>query len=180
MNERFPHLRRGFCIAQTNMKYHYLVLTLLSLSFVAPTSAKTRYSGEFDYRDFEPSTVYFHGHTRAEIDHLCNTGEHASTEDMEECEHREFERTVETLNRKITALTTQIKKDDSQYAKPDDEPVALPYFLKSQAAWVQYRDNYCYSYVYDLGPGTAKYIYFFECMTAMTKERTNQLAHFNE
>jgi len=162
------------------MKHHYLSLALLSVAFVAPAFPKTRYSGEFDYRDFEPSAVYFHGHSRAEIDHLCNTGDGASTEDMEECEHREFERAVETLKQKSTALMDRIKRDDDAYAKSDDDPVALPYFLKSQAAWTQYRDNYCYSYVYVLGPGSARYIYFFECMTAMTKERTEQLGHFNE
>lgn len=149
------------------MKCLCLIFTLFLLAIAAPTPAKTRYSGAFDYHDFEPSTVYFHDHTRAEIDHLCNTGDGASTEDMEACEHREFERAVSTLNRKLATLTDQIKKDDNEYAKPDDEPVALPSFLKSQAAWEQYRDNYCYSYVYDMGPGSAKYIYFFGCMTGI-------------
>jgi len=127
---------------QTNMKRSFLALAPLLLAVATVTSAKTRYSGEFNYRDFESAAVYFHGQTRKEIDHLCNTAEHASTEDLEECEHRDFERAVDALNRKVRALTAQIKKNDEQYAKPDDEPVALPSFLKSQAAWVQYRDNY--------------------------------------
>jgi len=175
-----PRFGGVFRITQTKMKYHYLTLTLLSFAFVAPVSAKTRYSGEFDYHDFEPSAVYFHGRTRAEIDHLCKTAEHASTEDLEECEHRGFERAVDALNRKVTALTAQIKKNDEQYAKPDDEPVALPSFLKSQAAWVQYRDNYCYSAAYDMGPGSEKYIRFFICMSDMTRARTKELGQFDD
>jgi uncharacterized protein YecT (DUF1311 family) len=99
---------------------------------------------------------------------------------MEECEHREFERAVDALNRKVMALTAQIKKNDNQYAKPDDEPVALPYFLKSQAAWTEYRDNYCYSAAYDMGEGSEKYLRFFMCMSGMTKARTNELGQFDD
>lgn len=142
------------------MKRYMPAVAALLLFITSITSAKTRYSGAFDYHDFEPSAVYFHGRTHAEITHLCDTGEHASTEDMEECEHREFERAAATLSRKVTALTAEIKKDDEAYAKPDDEPVALPSFLKSQKAWGEYRDNYCYSGAYDMGPGSEKYILF--------------------
>ena len=99
---------------------------------------------------------------------------------MEECEHREFERAVKALSRKLAALTARIKKNDNEYAKQDDEPVALPSFLKSQAAWVQYRDNYCYSAAYDMGPGSAKYIRFFGCMSSMTKARTKELGQFDQ
>lgn len=162
------------------MKHRYIAFAILAFTFATSALGKTRYSGEFDYHDFQPSAAYFHGQTRAQIDHLCNTGEHASTEDLEECEHRNFERAVVALNRKVTALTAQIRKNDDTYAKPNDEPAALPSFLKAQAAWVQYRDNYCYSYVYDAGPGSAKYIYFFGCMASMTEARTKELEQFDK
>ncbi|MCC8402412.1 DUF1311 domain-containing protein [Paraburkholderia sp. MMS20-SJTN17] len=142
------------------MKRSLLALSSLSLVVSVIAFAKTRYSGEFDYHDFRPSAVHFHRHTRAQIDHLCKTGDGASAEDMEEREHREFERSTEELNKQLAALTAKIKKDDNDYAKLNDEPVALPRFLKAQAAWVQYRDNYCYSYIYDPGPGSARYIFF--------------------
>lgn len=160
------------------MKRTIATSALCLLAVTVCASGKTRYSGPFDYHDFKPSAAYFHGRSPAEVAHLCPTAEHASTEDLEECELREFERATATLKRKITELTAKIRKNDETDAKPEDEPVALPSFLEAQAAWVQYRDNYCYSAAYYMGEGSEKYIRFFICMSSMTKARTKELGQF--
>lgn len=163
-------------IRQTKMKYrcHTLALTLLSLALVTPTFSKTRYSGEFDYRSFQPSAEYFAGHTRAEVDAMCKTGKHAGTADTEQCQHRDFERATEALDQVVAALSVEYRKIDADLTV-EGEPTAFPYFLKAEAAWVKYRDNSCYSAVYEGGEASIKYIDFWYCMTTRTKDRTKEL-----
>jgi len=156
------------------MKHSLLVLAPLLLSVSTATFAKTRYSGEFDYKSYRPSAVHFAGRTRAEVDAMCNTGEHAGTEDIEQCGHRDFERATRALNQAVAALTVEYRKDDADLTR-EGEPAALPYFLKAQAAWIEYRDNSCYSSAYEMGEASLKYIEFWYCMATRTNERVKEL-----
>jgi uncharacterized protein YecT (DUF1311 family) len=161
------------------MKYSLSVLAPLLLAVSAATFAKTRYSGEFDYRSFQPSAAYFAGQTRVQIDHLCRTGEHAGTEDMEQCGRRDFERSTRALNQAVAALTVEYRKDNVDLTH-EGEPAALPYFLKAQAAWVEYRDNSCYSAAYEIGEASLKYIDFWYCMATRTNERVKELRRHSD
>jgi uncharacterized protein YecT (DUF1311 family) len=156
-----------------------IIILLLCFALSGGALSGTRYSGEFDYRNFKPSTKFFSGRTASEIAHLCATSEHASTEDLEQCSHMKFERADKKLREELATIASQLKKADLE-AKSEDEPQALPYFSRSQTAWVNYRDNYCYGYVYALGPASTRYINFWECMAATTGSRVEQLAHFND
>lgn len=137
-------------------------------------SAKTIYSGEFDYRKFESSAVYFAGRTPAEISGLCKTGKHASTMDISECAHRDYESANRDLENKLKALRSEIKENDKAL-KEDGEPLALPYFVKSQEVWAKYRESDCYYETYMLGEASIRYITFWDCMTRITKSRLDEL-----
>jgi uncharacterized protein YecT (DUF1311 family) len=142
-------------------------------------SAKTIYSGEFDYRKFEPSSVYFTGRTPAEISELCRTGEDAGTMDMSECAHRDYENANRDLQNKLKVLRSEVDENDKSL-KASGEPLALPYFVKSQAAWAQYRESDCYSETYMLGEASMRYIKFWDCMTRITKSRLDELTKAND
>ncbi|WP_322045673.1 lysozyme inhibitor LprI family protein [Paraburkholderia sp. J67] len=161
------------------MKHKVLALAPLLLAVSLATSAETRWSGTFDYQKFQPSAEYFQGRTAAQVDHLCKTGEHAGTEDMEECGHRDFERATRKLNKIIASITAGIKKNDIELAR-DNQPEALPYFLKAETAWRQYRDNTCYSGAYEIGEASLKYIDFWHCMATMTQDHAKELTRKDE
>lgn len=160
----------------------HIIKTLL---LVAPcvlsvgASAKTIYSGEFDYRKVEPSSVYFSGRTRAEISKWCKTGEHASTEDLGQCSHMEYENADRDLTKRLKLVRAAIAENDKSL-KADGEPLALPYFDKSQDAWAKYREGDCYSETYMLGEASMRYINFWDCMTRITKNRFNDLTRSNQ
>lgn len=137
--------------------------------------AQTRWSGRFNYHDFQSSANYFYGLNNAQIDHICKTGDGAGTEAMEQCQHRDFERANNALNKEVAYVTETIIKDDKEYIVPSGQPAALPYFLKSQAAWSDFRDNSCYSGAYESGERSLKYIAFWYCMTQRTKARIEDL-----
>jgi uncharacterized protein YecT (DUF1311 family) len=150
----------------------FLCLVIGVLAVTA--SAKTIYSGEFDYRKFEPSSAYFSGRTPADIVKLCKTGEHAGTMDMSQCVHSDYEIANRNLEIRLKTLRSGIEADDKSL-QADGEPLALPYFVKSQDAWVQYRDNYCYYDTYALDEASMRYMNFWDCMTRMTKKRLSEL-----
>ncbi|MGF6698627.1 uncharacterized protein YecT (DUF1311 family) [Paraburkholderia sp. MM5496-R1] len=135
---------------------------------------KTIYSVRFDYKKATPSSVYFTGKSREEIDRLCKTGEHASTADIAACSQRNFEQISAQLNSTIKPLETELRKGDVDL-KADNNPVALPYFEKGQRAWVQYRDNQCYAETYSLGEASMRYMTFWDCMARITKGRISDL-----
>ncbi|MFC0397262.1 lysozyme inhibitor LprI family protein [Paraburkholderia rhizosphaerae] len=138
------------------------------------TSGKSIYSGEFDYRKFQPSASYFAGHKAKDVAHLCATGEHASTSDMEQCAHRGFEKADKDLAQQLATTTAVFATADID-AKGDYEPQALPYLKNAESAWEKYRDDTCYAFAYAAGPATARYINFWDCMTSITQARTNEL-----
>ncbi|CAG9265120.1 hypothetical protein PUN4_50005 [Paraburkholderia unamae] len=57
----------------------------------------------------------------------------------------------------------------------DGDPSASPYFGKAQSAWVEYRDNECYSETYAMGGAAERYIFFWECMANITESRTKEI-----
>ncbi|MGF6371232.1 lysozyme inhibitor LprI family protein [Paraburkholderia sp. 32] len=136
--------------------------------------SKTIYSVQFDYKKAAPSSVYFSGKLREEIDRLCKTGEHAATADIAACSHRNFEQIYAELNSTIKSLETELRKGDVDL-KVDNNPVALPYFEKGQRAWVEYRDNQCYAESYSLGEASVRYMTFWDCMARITKGRISDL-----
>lgn len=151
-----------------------MFLCLIPCVLSVAASAKTIYSGEFDYTKFEPSSIYFTGRTPAEISRLCKTGEHAGTMDISECAHRDYESANRDLQNKLKALRPEIEQNDKSL-KADGEPLALPYFVKSQEAWAQYRESDCYYETYMLGEASMRYITFWDCMTRITKSRLDEL-----
>ncbi len=98
---------------------------------------------------------------------------------MEECGHRDFERATRKLNKIIASITAGIKKNDIELAR-DNQPEALPYFLKAETAWRQYRDNTCYSGAYEIGEASLKYIDFWHCMATMTQDHAKELTRKDE
>lgn len=97
---------------------------------------------------------------------------------MDECAHRDFEKSSTLLNRKIGAIKREISKNDKKL-ETNGWPVSLPYFLKSQQGWVQYRDNSCYSEIYGIGEASLRYTEFWNCMTRITKNRLQELSNPN-
>ncbi|CAG4913181.1 lysozyme inhibitor LprI family protein [Paraburkholderia gardini] len=150
------------------------IISLFPCVLSIAASAKTIYSGEFDYRKFEPSSMYFSGFTSSEISKLCEIGEHAGTMDISECAHRNYERANRNLEKKLKALRSEIVENDKSL-KADGEPLALPYFVKSQEIWAQYRESGCYYETYMLGEASMRYITFWDCMTRITKSRLDEL-----
>ncbi|QYD69149.1 DUF1311 domain-containing protein [Paraburkholderia edwinii] len=137
-------------------------------------SAKTIYSGEFDYHSFKPAEAYFAGRSASEVARMCETGEHASNEDLAQCSHLKFEQVRHELSRNLQAARSEIERNDKSL-KAEGEPLALPYFVKSQNDWMQYRDSECYTETYMMGEAAERYIFFWECMTSITKNRVREV-----
>ena len=137
-------------------------------------SAKTVYSGEFDYHYFKSPEQYFSGRTAAQISRMCDTGEHANNDDLAQCSHLKFNRTSGELEKRLSAVKSKIERNDKSL-KTEGEPLASPYFGKAQTAWVTYRDNECYSEAYMMGEAAERYIFFWECMANITQNRVKEL-----
>ncbi len=138
-------------------------------------SAKTIYSGEFDYRQFKSSNSYFSGQSAAKVAHLCKSGEHASNEDLAQCSHRDFESAVARLNEKLRVAASLVERNDKLLKEEDENPLALPYFDKAESAWVQYRDSACYAETYMMGEAAERYINFWGCMKQYTDDRISAI-----
>ncbi|MGF6920948.1 lysozyme inhibitor LprI family protein [Paraburkholderia sp. 40] len=149
-----------------------LILALTIAPIIAP--AKTVYSGKFDYHYFKSPDQYFSGHSAADVAHMCDTGEHASNDDLAQCSHRKFDHAARALDKILRSAKSKIGGNDSSL-KAEGEPLALPYFLKSQDAWAQYRDNECYTETYMMGEAAERYIFFWECMANITRDRVKEL-----
>ena len=137
-------------------------------------SAKTVYSGEFDYRYFKSPEVYFSGRSGAQVARMCDTGEHASNDDLAQCSHLKFDQVSIQLEKRLKAVNSKIKSGDKSL-KGSGEPLASPYFEKAQSAWAIYRDNECYGETYSMGEAAERYIFFWECMANITKSRVEEL-----
>lgn len=150
-------------------------ILLLFLLAPALSAAETRYSGEFDYRNFESSHSYFSGRAETQVEHLCKTGEHASTQDLEQCEHREFEHANAQLDVQLKAMSSLVERSDQFLKKYGGKPSSAPYFSTAQDAWLKYRDNECYTETYMMGEAAERYIHFWDCMATMTNNRAKEL-----
>lgn len=140
----------------------------------AIVSAKTIYSGEFDYHHFQPPERHFSGRTAAQIAHMCNTGEQASNDDLAQCSHLKFNRSNGALNTKLAAVRSKIEGRDKSL-KAEGEPASASYFERAQSAWATYRDNECYNETYMMGEAAERYIFFWECMANITQSRVREL-----
>ncbi len=144
------------------------------LFFSSVVAAAATSSGEFDYRDFKSSASYFEGHSAAEIETLCKTGEHASNDDLAQCSHLKFDKANSQLENKLRAAISKMQRVDKSL-KAGGEPVALPFFERAQDAWTTYRDSECYGETYSMGGALERYISFWECMTNITQVRVQEL-----
>ncbi|MGF6446026.1 lysozyme inhibitor LprI family protein [Paraburkholderia youngii] len=122
--------------------------------------AATVYSGEFDYKQIQSSATYFSGHSEKEIDRLCKSGEHATNDDLAQCQHREFERAKVRLDDKLKAVTARFERGDNFLKTYDEKPLAMPYFVSAQVSWMKFRDSQmlCRN-IYDGRGGRARYIF---------------------
>jgi uncharacterized protein YecT (DUF1311 family) len=152
-----------------------LLLSSLGLVMSSTAHPATVYLGEFDYTQFQPSAEYFSGHTDSEIARLCTSDQHASNDDLAQSAHRQFERADARLGSREMAASTLIIRSDDALKGNHQEPLAMPYFSKSHAAWMQYRDNQCYAEVYMLGEASDRYTRFWQCMTDITNARAKEL-----
>jgi uncharacterized protein YecT (DUF1311 family) len=141
----------------------------------ATNPAETRYGGQFDYMQFKTSAEYFAGHTSKQIAQLCAAGERASIDDLEQCAHREYEQANTRLEMRIKKSQAFLERNDTALEKNHQEPLAIPYFSKSQQEWTKYRDNQCYGETYMLGAASERYINFWECMTRITQARIKEV-----
>jgi uncharacterized protein YecT (DUF1311 family) len=149
---------------------------LIALAFLpVVVSAKTVYSGEFDYHYFKSPEQYFSGRTPAEISRMCDSGERASNDDLAQCSHLKFDRAAKEMNKKVQVARSKFKKGDG-LLKSEGEPAAVPYFDRAQDAWIKYRDNECYSETYMMGEAAERYIFFWECMANITEGRIKELS----
>ena len=135
----------------------------------------TIYGGTFDYKRYRPSNLYFAGRSENEIAKFCKSLPHASQEDMDQCAHREFEQVNKEMKEKVLSISSKIKNNDLSLSS-QNLPRALPYFHRSQKAWIQYRDNECYSYTYQIGEASIRYQDFWGCMTRITKRHIDELS----
>ena len=153
------------------LRTKFLILFAL-LPIVA--SAKTVYSGEFDYHYFQSPEVYFSGRSAAQVAQMCDTGEHASNDDLAQCSHLKFDQVNIRLEQRFKAVSSKVKSGDKSI-NASGEPLASPYFEKAQSAWAIYRDNECYGESYSMGEAEERYIFFWECMANITKSRVEEL-----
>jgi uncharacterized protein YecT (DUF1311 family) len=105
---------------------------------------------------------------------MCETGDHASNEDLAQCSHLKFERVSHELSQALQSARSEVERNDKSL-KAEGELLALPYFLTSQNDWMQYRDNECYTETYMTSEAAERYIFFWECMTSITKNRVKEV-----
>lgn len=105
---------------------------------------------------------------------MCDAGDHASNDDLAQCSHLKFERVNHELDRKLQLARAALEHSDKSL-KAEGEPLASPYFVKSQSAWVQYRDNECYTETYMMGEAAERYIFFWKCMINITQKRVKEV-----
>ncbi len=105
---------------------------------------------------------------------MCDTGEHASNEDLAQCSHLKFNKASSQLETRLSAMRSRSEKGDESL-KAEGEPASSPYFERAQRAWSTYRDNECYSETYSMGEAAERYIFFWECMADVTQSRVKEL-----
>ncbi|MBC8741356.1 DUF1311 domain-containing protein [Paraburkholderia sp. UCT31] len=149
------------------------IFALLCLTAQLTYASTSIYGSAFDYKKAQPTSIYFTGKSPAEIASYCKK-EYLGTTDISACAQFDYEMEAKTLNKKIAEIE-KVTKDYDREHRANGEPEALPFFEKAQASWQRYRDNNCYSEVYQVGQASLHFVYFWDCMTRMTKNRLDEL-----
>jgi uncharacterized protein YecT (DUF1311 family) len=105
----------------------------------------------------------------------CNNA--VTTNDRAYCKNLEFEAADAELNAAYSKLNNLAKKYFTIYnpnTKQDDNGVGYA-LVKSQRAWIKYRDDNCSYYYATYYPGTEASIVSEQCKIRMTIERTKEL-----
>jgi uncharacterized protein YecT (DUF1311 family) len=122
--------------------------------------------------------VYFSGKTYEQIASYCKN-KMLGTMDLSACAQFRYERTIEALNKKVTEIKNFTRNFDREH-QANGEPEALLFIEKAQSNWILYRDSECYSEIYQVGQASLHFVYFWDCMTRMTKNRLVELTRPNE
>ena len=88
--------------------------------------------------------------------------------DMNECTHQAYEKADATLNRLW-------KKIQSSFDGSDYDNRTKKALLKSQRAWIAFRDAECEDLLAALQGGTGYSQFYAQCMERMTRERIESL-----
>jgi uncharacterized protein YecT (DUF1311 family) len=153
------------------------LLLLLFFATQAACASESIYGSEFDYTKAKPASANFPGKTDGEIEAYCSKDSLGNME-LSACTQFKFERTRDMLNKKLLEIEASISSGDKEH-RVNGEPEALPFFKKSQANWQLYRDNECYSNVYEVGQASLRFVDFWACMTRITKSRFDELTKPN-
>lgn len=148
------------------------MVALLVIANAAYASSSI-YGPAFDYKKAKPASVYFSGETREQVEAYCKK-EMLGTMDLSACAQFRYEVTIAALNKRVAAVE-KILEDDDKENDAYGQPAALPFFKKAQANWALYRDNDCYSDTYSVGQASLHFVYFWDCMTRITKSRLDEL-----
>jgi uncharacterized protein YecT (DUF1311 family) len=151
---------------------------LLFLIAQTAYSSTSIYGSAFDYKKARPANAYFAGKSPAEIVSYCKK-ENIGTMDLSACAQFRYEGLVDILNEKVAEIK-RITSDYDREHRENGEPEALPFFERAQADWQLYRDNNCYSEVYQVGQASLHFVYFWDCMARMTKSRLDELTKPNK
>lgn len=149
------------------------LLLLLFSSVHGAYASGSIYGSTFDYTKVRPASVYFGGKSPVEIQSYCKN-ENLGTLDLSACAQFDYEMIIGRLNGKVAEIEKITKHDDLDH-RANGEPEALPFFEKSQVSWLSYRDNACYSEAYQAGQASLHFVYFWDCMTRITKNRLREL-----
>ncbi|NVH73498.1 DUF1311 domain-containing protein [Paraburkholderia sp. JPY432] len=135
------------------------------------------YGSEFDYKKAKPTSDYFYGKSRKEIELYCKR-EMLGTSDLSACAQFRYERIMDAFDKRVSEVEKILEEDDKANGAYG-QPAALPYFKKAQANWLLYRENDCYSNVYSVGQASLRFVDFWDCMTGITKHRLDELTKPN-
>ncbi|MFT4063947.1 lysozyme inhibitor LprI family protein [Paraburkholderia sp.] len=139
----------------------------------AAHASSSIYGSAFDYKKATPTRVHFPGKTREQIAEYCKQ-EMLGTMELSACAQFRYEIAIDSLNERISEVEKILQADDRENGEYE-EPAALPFFIESQKNWELYRDNDCYSDTYSVGQASLRFVYFWDCMTRITKNRLDEL-----
>ncbi len=101
-------------------------------------------------------------------------------QEMNWCAGQEYAAADAALNAQWSVTSQKMKERDEslkQYAPDGDgRPGYFETLLKAQRAWIEYRDAHCRNDGYYARGGSMEPLLVSTCKTALTKERTRQLA----
>ena len=90
--------------------------------------------------------------------------------DMKVCTQAEYEAADKSLNAEYSSLMILLKKDTSQIGK-----TILDRMIKSQRAWITFRDAQCSAEAASIIGGTGETLTESLCLADMTRERAKKV-----